>query len=65
MTSQWRQTWLCRDHLQFCRNLTIEAAGLAAEMAFPKDLAAGALSPLGNNTLKTSQHPLDKKIHLR
>jgi hypothetical protein len=39
LTSQWRQRWLCRDHLHFCRQLTIEAAGLAAEMAAPKDLA--------------------------
>jgi C_GCAxxG_C_C family probable redox protein len=45
LTSQWRKTWLCRDHLRFCRNLVIDAAGLAAEMAFPKDLARwGSLS---------------------
>ena len=38
LTSQWRKTWLCKDHALFCRNLIIEAAGLAAEMAVPKDL---------------------------
>lgn len=39
LTSQWRKTWLCKDHALFCRNLIIEAAGLAAEMAVPKDLS--------------------------
>jgi C_GCAxxG_C_C family probable redox protein len=48
LTSQWRQTWLCREHLQFCRTLTIEAAGLAAEMAYPKDLARWGSLPFGN-----------------
>jgi C_GCAxxG_C_C family probable redox protein len=51
LTSQWRRTWLCKDHLQFCRNLTIEAAGLAAAMAFPKDLARWGSLPFGD------QHP--------
>jgi C_GCAxxG_C_C family probable redox protein len=51
LTSQWRKTWLCKDHLQFCRHLTIEAAGLAAEMAFPRDLARWGSLPFGD------QHP--------
>ena len=51
LTSQWRKTWLCKDHLQFCRNLTIEAACLAAEMACPKDLARWGSFPFGE------QHP--------
>ena len=25
LTSQWRKTWLCKDHLLFCRNLVIES----------------------------------------
>jgi len=51
LTSQWRQTWHCKEHLQFCRNLVIEAAGLAAEMAAPKDLARWGSLPFG------LQHP--------
>jgi C_GCAxxG_C_C family probable redox protein len=51
LTSQWSKTWLCRDHLKFCRNLVIESAGLAAEMAFPKDLARWGSLPFG------AQHP--------
>ena len=51
LTSQWVQTWLCKDHLLFCRNLVIEAAGLAAEMAAPKDLARWGSLPFG------LQHP--------
>jgi C_GCAxxG_C_C family probable redox protein len=51
LTAQWRKSWLCRDHLSFCRNLVIEAAGLAAEMAAPKDLARWGSMPFGQ------QHP--------
>src|SRR4030042_5150829 len=47
LTAQWRQTWLCRDHIRFCRNLVIEAAALAAEMAVPKDLARWGSEPFG------------------
>jgi C_GCAxxG_C_C family probable redox protein len=51
LTSQWRKTWHSKDHLRFCRNLVIEAAGLAAEMAVPKDLARWGSLPFG------AQHP--------
>ena len=51
LTSQWKETWLCRDHALFCRNLVIEAAALAAEMAVPKDLVRWGSLPFG------SQHP--------
>ncbi len=51
LTSQWRHTWLCKDHILFCRNLTVEAAGLAAQMACPQDLARWGSLPFG------SQHP--------
>ncbi len=51
LTSQWRKTWLCKDHILFCRNLTVEAAGLAAEMACPQDLARWGSLPFG------IQHP--------
>ena len=51
LTSQWRKTWLCKEHLGFCRNLVIEAAGLAGEMAAPKDLARWGSLPFG------AQHP--------
>ena len=51
VTSQWVQTWLCKDHILFCRNLVIESAGLAAEMAAPKDLARWGSLPFG------LQHP--------
>jgi C_GCAxxG_C_C family probable redox protein len=49
LTSPWRQTWHCREHLLFCRNLTIESAGLAATMAVPKDLARWGSEPFGDN----------------
>jgi hypothetical protein len=47
LTAPWSQTWLCREHLSFCRNLIIEAAGLAAAMAVPKDLARWGSLPFG------------------
>ncbi len=49
LTAQWRKTWLCKDHALFCRNLIIEAAGLAAEMAVPKDLARWGSQAFGEN----------------
>jgi C_GCAxxG_C_C family probable redox protein len=39
LTAKWRGQWHCREHAQFCRGLIIAMAGLAAEMAVPKDLA--------------------------
>src|SRR4030042_3170762 len=41
LTSPWRKTWLCKDHLLFCRNLTIECAGLAAGIDVPRHRRAG------------------------
>lgn len=49
LTAQWRKTWLCKDHALFCRNLVIEAAGLAAEMAVPKDLERWGSLDFGDN----------------
>lgn len=49
MTSQWRKTWLCREHALFCRNLVIEAAALAAEMAVPKDISRWGGQDFGEN----------------
>ena len=43
----WQKNWLCRDHIKFCRNLVIDMAGLAAEMAVPKDLARWGSEPFG------------------
>ena len=64
LTSQWRKTWLCRDHLSFCRNLVIEAAGLAAEMAFPKDLARWGSLPFGAKHLDKGSRPRYKIYRL-
>lgn len=47
LTACWKNAWLCKEHLSFCRNLTIEAAGLAAEMAVPRDLERWGSEPFG------------------
>ena len=47
LTAPWAKTWLCREHISFCRTLTIEAAGLAAEMAVPRDLERWGSEPFG------------------
>lgn len=50
LTSKWQgKDWLCKDHVLFCRNLVIEAAGLAAEMAYPKDIQRWGAEPFGEN----------------
>lgn len=48
LTGQWRKTWLCKEHVLFCRNLVVEMAGMAAEMAVPKDLARWGSVPFGD-----------------
>jgi len=45
LTAAWQKSWLCREHLSFCRHLVINMAGLAAEMAVPKDLARWGSAP--------------------
>ncbi|MBI4794370.1 MAG: C_GCAxxG_C_C family protein [Deltaproteobacteria bacterium] len=47
LTGPWKTKWLCRDHIKFCRDLVINMAGLAAEMAVPKDLARWGSEPFG------------------
>jgi len=32
LTSKWHDSWLCRDHALYCRDIITDAAGLAAEM---------------------------------
>lgn len=50
LTAKWQgKDWLCKDHALFCRNLIIEAAGLAAEMAYPKDIQRWGREPFGEN----------------
>jgi C_GCAxxG_C_C family probable redox protein len=50
LTFRWQgKDWLCRDHVRFCRNLVIEAAGLAAEMAYPKDIQRWGRESFGEN----------------
>jgi C_GCAxxG_C_C family probable redox protein len=50
LTSKWQgKDWLCKDHALFCRNLIIEAAGLAAEMGHPKDIQRWGREPFGEN----------------
>lgn len=49
LTAQWRKNWLCRDHIQFCRHLITEMAGMAAEMAVPRDLARWGSAPFGEH----------------
>jgi len=49
LTGQWRKNWLCKDHALFCRSLVVHMAGLAAEMAVPKDLARWGSKPFGES----------------
>ena len=51
LTSQWSKTWLCKDHILFCRNLVIEAPGWPQKWRRPKTWPAGAHCPLGPSTL--------------
>jgi C_GCAxxG_C_C family probable redox protein len=49
LCQQWRQNWHCRERALFCRELMVEMAALAAQMAVPKDLAHWGSQPLQEN----------------
>lgn len=49
LTEKWHSDWNCRDRALFCRDLVVGMAGLAAEMAVPKDQDRWASQPLGDN----------------
>ncbi len=50
LTLKWQdKDWLSNGHMRFCRNLITAAAGLAAEMAYPKDLQRWGREPFGEN----------------
>jgi len=34
LTVQWQDTWLCKDHALFCRELITDAAGIAGSHSF-------------------------------
>ena len=45
LTGPWQDNWHCRDHIKFCRSLVLHMAGLAAEMAVPRDLVRWGSEP--------------------
>ncbi len=49
LTEKWQKEWLCKEHALFCRGLIIEAAGLAVEMAVPRDVGRWGKEPFGEN----------------
>jgi len=32
LTKQWKDSWLCREHALYCRDIITDAAGIAAEL---------------------------------
>jgi C_GCAxxG_C_C family probable redox protein len=48
ITSKWKESWLCREHALFCREIIIEAAGIAAELIL-SDKDELASRPFGAN----------------
>jgi C_GCAxxG_C_C family probable redox protein len=48
LTSKWHDSWLCRDHALYCRELITEAARMAAELALA-DRDEAASCPFGKN----------------
>jgi C_GCAxxG_C_C family probable redox protein len=49
LTQKWQKEWLCKEHALFCRNLVVDMAALAAEMAYPRDLAKWGGAEFGDN----------------
>jgi len=51
LTTKWHESWLCRDHALYCRELITDAARLAAELAMMDREEASSL-PFGANVEK-------------
>jgi C_GCAxxG_C_C family probable redox protein len=48
LTAEWQDSWLCKDHALYCREIITDAAGIAADLIMTdKDEAAGR--PFGSN----------------
>jgi len=54
LTTKWHDSWLCRDHALYCRELLTEAAGIAAELILT-DRDEAASKPFGHNVEKLEQ----------
>ena len=48
LTKKWQNDWLCREHALSCREIMMDAAGLAAEMVL-SDRGEMANRPFGSN----------------
>lgn len=51
LTSKWHDSWLCRDHALYCREIITDAARLAAELAMT-DREEASSRPFGANVEK-------------
>jgi len=54
LTTKWQNTWLCRDHALYCREIITDAAGIAAELIMT-DRDEAASKPFGVNVEKLEQ----------
>jgi C_GCAxxG_C_C family probable redox protein len=54
LTSQWHNTWLCREHALYCREIITYAAEVAAELILA-DRNEAASRPLGANVEKLKE----------
>jgi len=48
LTVLWQNSWLCKDHALFCRDLITDAAGIAADLIL-SDKNELAVKPYGEN----------------
>jgi C_GCAxxG_C_C family probable redox protein len=48
VTAKWQETWLCREHALFCREVITGAAGIAAELILSDKDESGS-KPFGEN----------------
>ncbi|HPG72392.1 MAG TPA: C-GCAxxG-C-C family protein [Syntrophales bacterium] len=51
LTSKWHDSWLCRDHALYCREIITDAAGIAAELIMT-DRDEASSKPFGVNVEK-------------
>ncbi|HOD34926.1 MAG TPA: C-GCAxxG-C-C family protein [Syntrophales bacterium] len=54
LTTKWHDSWLCRDHALYCREIITDAAAIAAELIMT-DRDEAASKPFGKNVEKLEQ----------
>lgn len=60
ITAPWKENWLCREHALHCRDIIIDAAGMAARLIL-EDKTKICSQPFGENVENLKDEPCKAK----